>query len=87
MGWPAKNDKTRNSRFYDLTIERYKTKFKILKIYLAYQNDFLVPYNSKIIKSQISCFVVLSWPPHLPILLTFSLRECFLDFINSVTFK
>ena len=24
MGWPAKNDKTRNSRFYDLRIERYK---------------------------------------------------------------
>ena len=56
MGWPAKNDKTRNSRFHDLRIERYKTKFKVLKIYLAYQNDFLVPYNSKIIKSQISCF-------------------------------
>ena len=24
MGWPAKNDKTRNSRLYDLRIERYK---------------------------------------------------------------
>ena len=43
MGWPAKNDKTRNSRFHDLRIERYKTKFKVLKIYLAYQNDFSVP--------------------------------------------
>ena len=30
---------------------------------------FLVPYNSKIIRSQIFRFVVLSWPPHLPILL------------------
>ena len=29
---------------------------------------FLVPYNSKIIKSQIFRFVVLSWPLHLPIL-------------------
>ena len=29
---------------------------------------FLVPYNSKIMKSQIFRFVVLSWPPHLPIL-------------------
>ena len=25
MGWPAKNDKTRNSRFYDLKIVEYKT--------------------------------------------------------------
>ena len=24
MGWPAKNDKTRNSRLHDLRIERYK---------------------------------------------------------------
>ena len=31
---------------------------------------FLVPCNSEIIKSQISYFVVLSWPPHLQILLT-----------------
>ena len=29
---------------------------------------FLVIYNSKVIKSQIFCFVVLSWPPHLSIL-------------------
>ena len=34
---------------------------------------FLLPYNSKIIKSQISRFVVLSCLPHLPILLP----ECF----------
>ena len=31
---------------------------------------FLVPCNSEITKSQISYFVVLSWPPHLHILLT-----------------
>ena len=43
MGSPAKNNKMRNSRFYDLRIEMYKTKFKVLKIYLAYQNDFSVP--------------------------------------------
>ena len=24
MGWPAKNDKSRNSRFYDLRIVGYK---------------------------------------------------------------
>ena len=40
MGWPAKNNKTRNSRLYDLRIERYKKitkqKFKVLEIYLAY---------------------------------------------------
>ena len=30
---------------YDFKIKRYK-KFKALKIYLAYQNNFLVPYNS-----------------------------------------
>ena len=29
------NNKTKNSRFSDLRIERYK-KFKVLKIYLAY---------------------------------------------------
>ena len=31
---------------------------------------FLVPCNSEIIKSRISYFVVLSWPPNLYILLT-----------------
>ena len=31
--------------------------------------SFLVPYNSQIIKSRISRFVVLGWTPHLPILL------------------
>ena len=40
MGWPAKNDKTRNSCFYDLRIVGYKRitkqKFRILKIYLVY---------------------------------------------------
>ena len=40
MGWPAKNDKTRNSRFYDLGIAGYKKiikqAFRVLKIYLAY---------------------------------------------------
>ena len=40
MGWPAKNDKTRDSIFYDLRIERCKKitkqKFKVLEIYLAY---------------------------------------------------
>ena len=30
---------------------------------------FLVPSNFKIIKARISRFVVLSWPPYLPILL------------------
>ena len=24
MGWPAKNNKTENSRFYDFRIDRYK---------------------------------------------------------------
>ena len=42
MGCPAKNDKTRNSRFYDLRIVGYKKfikqKFRVLKICLAYQN-------------------------------------------------
>ena len=33
--------------------------------------SLLVPYNSKIILSRISRFVVLSWPPHLSILLSF----------------
>ena len=31
----TQNDKTKNSRFSDLRIERYK-KLKVLKIYLAY---------------------------------------------------
>ena len=31
----TQNDKRKNSRFYDLKIERYK-KFKVLKIYLPY---------------------------------------------------
>ena len=38
MGWPAKKDKTRNSRLCDLRIESIKiTKqmFKVLEIYLA----------------------------------------------------
>ena len=39
MGWSAKNDKTRDSIFCDLRIERYKKitkqKFKVFEIYLA----------------------------------------------------
>ena len=37
--------------------------------------SFLVPYNSQIIKSRISRFVILSWTPHLPILLIISERS------------
>ena len=39
MGCPAKIDKTRNSKFYDLRIVGYKItkqKFRVLKICLAY---------------------------------------------------
>ena len=34
----TQNDKTKNSRFYELRIERYKKsqKFKVLKIYLTF---------------------------------------------------
>ena len=59
MGCSAKNDKTRNSRFYDLTIAEYtklqnknlsiKILFSLLKLVL--QISFLVPYNSQVIKS------------------------------------
>ena len=31
MGWPTKNDKTGNSRFYDFRIERYKIKSEGVK--------------------------------------------------------
>ena len=52
MGWPAKNDKTKNSRFCDLRIVGYKKitkqKFRVSKIYLPYEISFLVPYNSQI---------------------------------------
>ena len=75
MWWSAKNDKTRNPRFYDLRIvgyKKYKTKiwgiknlFSLLKFY---KMSFLLPYNSKIIKSPIFHFSVLSRTPHLPIL-------------------
>ena len=41
----------------------------MFKIYLTYQNNLLVPYNSYIIKFRFSRFVVLRWPPHLPTLL------------------
>ena len=41
MGWQAKNDKTRNSRFSDLSIVGYKNLpskiFEVLKIYLTYE--------------------------------------------------
>ena len=47
MGWSAKTDKTRNSRFYDSRIVGYKKitkqKFKVLKIYWLIkilQNEF-----------------------------------------------
>ena len=74
MGWPAKNNKTKKSRFYDFRIEMYKKKrFKVLKFIwfiglFICKIAFLVIYNSKVIKSRIFCFVVLSWPPHLSIL-------------------
>ena len=51
---------------------------------------FLVPYNSKIIKSLISRFVILSWPPRLPILLSskkdvlFELEKLWLDAIENL---
>ena len=35
MGGLAKNGKMGHSRFYDLRIEWYKIKFKVLKIYEA----------------------------------------------------
>ena len=31
MGWPAKNDKTGHSKFYDFRIERYKIKIQGVK--------------------------------------------------------
>ena len=46
-----------------------KQRFKALKICLADQNNFLAPYNSQIIKFQISRFTILSQTPNLYILL------------------
>ena len=42
--------------------------------------SFLVPYNSQIIKRRISRIVVLSWTPHLPILLTLTSLRTQLEF-------
>ena len=43
--------------------------------------SLLVPYNSKIIKSRISRFVILSWPPHLSILLMWKYKRWYLKIV------